>query len=576
MKIQKIIINNFRAFKHAEIVFDEFNCIIGKNDAGKSTILAALEWFFDPNKELNDNDFAAAGFDWTEIEESFYDEELDEVTTETHKKYFYDDLYASVDVYFGEVTIPERSEEYEFIFNKDFLSNDGAFCLSKYMYHSPDYVYPPTYQPRKGYRIKKYYFNKIGKLFSDCSFDELKSAYAEIGKDAEELCVELKKIEDTRKRKRGVAASALTSKIREEQLGIRSRICDELYNYYYELGEIICDDQWIPVDDIYYSGIPFYIDFPVYKLYTSKTPIKEYLNELFTPFNAGKVYKTIEEAKLRTARKLSEYLELDDELDYLDYKKNEKIDLFTDNSLVFKQGDLPLSIPLENRGEGLQLKIKNAVFRLLTEIQSKDQVNMVFAFEEPEAHLHPAAQLEMYKTIKALSKNPNYQVIITTHSPYIVKELEDDENSSVIIVTHDKEKMESRISHLEEAVLPYKSINEVNFIAFEEPSIEYHIELYGYIQQKEELQPEKVDDWLFNNNYAERKHIFFKISKTGQLISDKKNGCLHELKTLPYCVRNQINHPHNKNKQYDDKRLVKESIEIMRNAIKTHYKNSEV
>ena len=95
MRIKKLIINNFRAFKHAEIDFNDFNCIIGKNDAGKSTILAALEWFFDPNKELNDNDFAAASFDWTEIEDSFYDEELDEVATETHKKYYYDDLYVN-------------------------------------------------------------------------------------------------------------------------------------------------------------------------------------------------------------------------------------------------------------------------------------------------------------------------------------------------------------------------------------------------------------------------------------------------------------------------------------------------
>ena len=574
MKIQKLIINNFRAFKHAEIDFDDFNCIIGKNDAGKSTILAALEWFFDPNKELNDNDFAAAGFDWTEIEDSFYDEELDEVTTDIHKKYLYDDLYASIDVYFGEVTIPERSEEYEFIFNKDFLSNDGAFCLSKYMYHSPDYVYPPTYQPRKGYRIKKYYFDRIGKLFSDCSFDELKAAYAEIGKDTEELCVELKKMEDALKRKRGVTASALTSKILEEQISIRRCICNELYNYYFESGERICDDQWMPFGDVRFSGVPFYIDFPAYKSYTSKTPIKVYLNELFTPFNAGKVYKTIEEAKLRTAKKLSEYLELEDEQDCLDYKKSEKIDLFTEESLIFKQGDLPLSIPLENRGEGLQLKIKIEVFRLLAETQLKGQKNMVFAFEEPETHLHPSAQIEMCNTIRALSRRPNYQVIITTHSPYIVKELEKDENSNVIIVARDKEKRESRICHLEEAVLPYKSINEVNYIAFEEPSIEYHIELFGFIQQKLNKAPGGVDVWLYKNGLAKREHDYFQIdSQTNQLIpNEKKGGYQHGPKTLPYCVRNQIDHPHDYNKRYEDKCVINESIMIMRNAIKTHYK----
>ena len=56
MKLKKIILHNFRAYQHEEIEFnDNFACIIGKNDAGKSTILSALEWFFDDN-ELNEYD----------------------------------------------------------------------------------------------------------------------------------------------------------------------------------------------------------------------------------------------------------------------------------------------------------------------------------------------------------------------------------------------------------------------------------------------------------------------------------------------------------------------------------------
>lgn len=53
MKIKKIVLNNFRAFKHAEIDLGDFSCIIGKNDTGKSTIFAALEWFFDSNTLLS-------------------------------------------------------------------------------------------------------------------------------------------------------------------------------------------------------------------------------------------------------------------------------------------------------------------------------------------------------------------------------------------------------------------------------------------------------------------------------------------------------------------------------------------
>ncbi|MBL0620813.1 AAA family ATPase [Aeromonas dhakensis] len=47
MKISKIKLNNFRGYKDILVDFDDsFNVIIGRNDIGKSTILEALEIFF--------------------------------------------------------------------------------------------------------------------------------------------------------------------------------------------------------------------------------------------------------------------------------------------------------------------------------------------------------------------------------------------------------------------------------------------------------------------------------------------------------------------------------------------------
>ena len=61
MKIKKLIINNFRAFKHAEIDFDNsnynFKCLIGKNDSGKSTILEALRLFFNYDGIADEYDY---------------------------------------------------------------------------------------------------------------------------------------------------------------------------------------------------------------------------------------------------------------------------------------------------------------------------------------------------------------------------------------------------------------------------------------------------------------------------------------------------------------------------------------
>jgi predicted ATP-dependent endonuclease of OLD family len=44
-------------------------------------------------------------------------------------------------------------------------------------------------------------------------------------------------------------------------------------------------------------------------------------------------------------------------------------------------------------------------------------------FEEPEAHLYPEAQKEIVELISLLSGAENSQIIITTHSPYILSSL---------------------------------------------------------------------------------------------------------------------------------------------------------
>ncbi|MDW4561815.1 AAA family ATPase [Aeromonas rivipollensis] len=47
MKISRLQLNNFRGYKDLLVEFDDsFNVIIGRNDIGKSTILEALEIFF--------------------------------------------------------------------------------------------------------------------------------------------------------------------------------------------------------------------------------------------------------------------------------------------------------------------------------------------------------------------------------------------------------------------------------------------------------------------------------------------------------------------------------------------------
>ena len=51
MKLSKIIIENFRSYSHrVELSIEQITAIIGKNDIGKSSILDALDTFFNQSK----------------------------------------------------------------------------------------------------------------------------------------------------------------------------------------------------------------------------------------------------------------------------------------------------------------------------------------------------------------------------------------------------------------------------------------------------------------------------------------------------------------------------------------------
>ena len=182
-------------------------------------------------------------------------------------------------------------------------------------------------------------------------------------------------------------------------------------------------------------------------------------------------------------------------------------------------------------------------------------------------------KIEMYETIKALSEQTNYQVIITTHSPYIVKELAKNDILP-IVVKREESAPESKISKLDECVLPYVSMSEINYIAFEEPSVEYHQELFAFLQGGEKT-VDQVDAMF------EKEYNWFQVDNKGKLVI-KDGSPIEKKHSLPYCVRNQINHPldddisntkqhdaYLNNKRFANPNLIRESIEIMRNAIRT-------
>ncbi|ASJ05368.1 ATP-dependent nuclease [Thermococcus barossii] len=63
MRIVGIEIENFRSLKHVTIPIDDLTILIGRNGAGKSSVLKALELFFNPNAKYSEEDFYARNTD---------------------------------------------------------------------------------------------------------------------------------------------------------------------------------------------------------------------------------------------------------------------------------------------------------------------------------------------------------------------------------------------------------------------------------------------------------------------------------------------------------------------------------
>src|SRR3989338_2383458 len=61
MRISKIIVDNFRSIKHAEIEADSFNIFVGQNNHGKTNFFEAIDWFYVGKGDLEKIRFGRAG-----------------------------------------------------------------------------------------------------------------------------------------------------------------------------------------------------------------------------------------------------------------------------------------------------------------------------------------------------------------------------------------------------------------------------------------------------------------------------------------------------------------------------------
>lgn len=220
------------------------------------------------------------------------------------------------------------------------------------------------------------------------------------------------------------------------------------------------------------------------------------------------------------------------------------IDVFKNVSIA---GDE--DIPINKRGSGVKRLILISFFRAEAERRQRESglPSVVYAIEEPETSQHPEYQRALTSALVALSKAAGTQIFLTTHSPEIVKKLEFE---NLLLIAGQQPNDLRRVQASE---LPYPSLNEVNFSAFDESSFEYHNELYGFIE-------------------AEGKLATF---RTGQAMVpysrlNKDGSTTQQQIVLTEYIRHQIHHPENETNRRFTNQELRQSIEAMRNFIQAN------
>jgi hypothetical protein len=220
------------------------------------------------------------------------------------------------------------------------------------------------------------------------------------------------------------------------------------------------------------------------------------------------------------------------------------IDVFKNVSIT---GDE--DIPINKRGSGVKRLILISFFRAEAERRQREAglPSVVYAIEEPETSQHPEHQRALTSALVALSKAARTQILLTTHSPEIVKKLEFE---NLLLIAG---RQPDDIRNVQASELPYPSLNEVNFSAFDEASFEYHNELYGFIEAEGKLVTFKAGQAMLP---------YSKLNRDGSTTQQQI--------VLTEYGRHQIHHPENEtNRRFTDQEL-RQSIEAMRNFIQAN------
>ncbi|EHN8285946.1 ATP-binding protein [Campylobacter jejuni] len=365
MKLVKCKIENFRSYENIEFKFSDLSVIIGKNDVGKSTLFDALDIFFENNKALEDdvninsseNKFSITCFFQVESE-----------------------MQINIDASESERT--QTSLESEYLLNQEKLL-----------------------------QIKKIWEKgKLSKIYLVCNYPTNWEKPLIVSKiqELKKLLPEDAKVRlDIKKEIRNFLFSQEKLNFIEQEIDISTKDTD-IVSIYNKLKE----------------KMPKFLLFKADRTNTDKdneiTQItkaitQNAISEIEQKFNDMKknILDDIKSFANATLERLKSF-DKDIVKDLTpDITSKELSSLF---SYEFKSDN---GISFNKRGSGVKRLFLLSFF--LEDAERKRQSNMIYAIEEPETSQHPNYQKIVIESLQKLAQNQGRQILITTHTPEIVR-----------------------------------------------------------------------------------------------------------------------------------------------------------
>ena len=371
MKLKTVKITNFRGYKNqTDIEFSELTAFIGKNDAGKSTILEALEIFFNNSLVVCEKEDLNINADNNDIEISCV----------------FSDLPTNIVI----DTSSETTLENEYL-----LNNENLLEVKKVYRATTAKPKPLTYI--------------VCKHPNDSPYNDLLS----------------KKITELRELARMLNIENGTYNA-SSSVSLRNAIWANANNLNLQLRDLSVDKE---DSKKIFASLEKYL--PIYSLFQSDRPSKDNDKEVTDPMSLAiqqalqeltpEIERMKESVRIKAVETANRTLEKLKEMDkdlasslYPDFKSEPKFDPLFKLSIKSDEG-----ISINKRGSGFRRLILLNFFRAEAErkLQASDSQNVIYAFEEPETSQHPKHQEMLINSFLQLAYHTNSQVILTTHTP---------------------------------------------------------------------------------------------------------------------------------------------------------------